>query len=134
MDVDAVDVQGMSALALAAVAGKDKAVGALLRGGGGGGGGGNGASSAQLDIPNAEAKSALHHAAFEGHLKVVKRLVRAGAVVDLPSALTNGVGPGHTPLLLAAYNGHYKVAKYLLQKGANPNFAAKVWVARLVVD
>jgi ankyrin repeat protein len=130
VDVDAVDVQGLTALSLAAAQGRHKAVAALLRGGGGsrGGGsrGGGGASAgASVDIPNNEARAALHLAAFGGHLEVVKKLVRAGATVDQPSALTNGVGPAHTPLLLAANQGHYKTVRYLLRRGANPNFAAK---------
>lgn len=73
--------------------GRHKVVSALL------------AAGANPEVPGQfDARAALHHAAFNGHLEVVRRLVRDGkAMVDQPSALTNGNGPGHTPLLVACF-------------------------------
>ena len=45
--------------------------------------------------------------------------------MDQPSALTSGVGPGQTALLLASHQGHLKLVRFLLKAGADPNAAAK---------
>ena len=97
VDIDAVDVQGMTALALAATEGRHRAVEMLLKRGtaevaavAASAPSGDEPRALSLDIPNFEAKSPLHMS-FRA-LETVKRLVRAGARVDLPSALTNGAG------------------------------------------
>ena len=45
--------------------------------------------------------------------------------MDQPSALTSGVGPGQTALLLASHKGHLKLVRFLLKAGADTNAAAK---------
>ncbi len=64
----------------------------------------------------------LHHAAQNGHVDVVKTLVKQKHIMDMIDASTDpdGSQPGHTALILAARAGHYKVCKTLLQAGANP--------------
>lgn len=120
IDIDAVDVQGNSALALAAMQAKVKVLSTLISAG------------ANLNIPNAAALAPLHHAAYAGNLECVKRLIKGGAVVDQPSALMNGVGQGHTPLLLAAAQGHAKVCRLLIRAGADPNRPAKDGATSLI--
>src|SRR5690606_6480313 len=63
------------------------------------------------------AAAALHHAAYEGDLSLVQRLLREGAD---PSARTTY---GATPLSLAAANGDAAVIRALLRAGADPNEA-----------
>lgn len=62
--------------------------------------------------------SALHHAARQGALDVIKVLAVAPGI-DLDQTDPDGVNA----LLYATLNGHYDVAAYLLEKGANPNLA-----------
>jgi ankyrin repeat protein len=57
----------------------------------------------------------LLYAAREGCLDCAKRLVAAGAQIDLTDP------DGVTPLLSALLNAHFDTAKYLLEAGANPN-------------
>ena len=66
----------------------------------------------------AEAKGGmtpLLYAARDGRLRVARRLIDAGADLELPDA--NGI----RPLLLAALNNKMDVARLLLAKGANVN-------------
>lgn len=56
--------------------------------------------------------TALHLAAHEGHLAVVKALIAHDATVDRRAQ--NDL----TPLHLAAYNGHTEVVEWLLESGA----------------
>jgi ankyrin repeat protein len=58
--------------------------------------------------------SALHWAARNGHLQIVKILVEKGAVVDSAT-----ITDRYTPLTLAIVSGgHFEVAKFLVEKGA----------------
>jgi ankyrin repeat protein len=57
----------------------------------------------------------LLYAARDGRLSAARRLVEAGADVEL------GDGNDIRPLLMAALNNHLDVARYLLSKGANVN-------------
>jgi hypothetical protein len=57
--------------------------------------------------------TALHEAALNGHLPVVKFILETGA--DIDHAAVNG----DTPLHDAAENGHIEVVSFLLQAGAN---------------
>jgi ankyrin repeat protein len=59
--------------------------------------------------------TAIHNAAREGWLKVVKMLINAGARFDESDDL------GDTPLLLAAKNGHVDVAQHLMKRFADVN-------------
>jgi len=92
--------QGHTPLAAAAMEGRHKVISVLL------------AAGADPAIPGIfDARSPLHHAAFNGHLESVRRLIRDGqSMVDQPSALTNGNGPGHTPLLVACFQVRIKRA------------------------
>jgi len=56
--------------------------------------------------------SALHAASHHGHLGVVRVLLGASAVVDLPN------NPGATPLIVAAAKGHLGVVRELLGASA----------------
>ena len=71
------------------------------------------AAGADPAIPGIfDARSPLHHAASNGHLESVRRLIRDGkSMVDQPSALTNGNGPGHTPLLVACFQVNRRAFK-----------------------
>ena len=62
-----------------------------------------------------EQVTALHLAAYSGHLKSAQTLIDLGADIEAPSA------NGSTPLRLAAGRGSALVTKFLLEKGANSN-------------
>lgn len=57
--------------------------------------------------------TALHIAAFEGHVDVIGKLLQNGAHVDA----SNGIG--QTPLMLAAANGQTKAVRLLLNRKAD---------------
>lgn len=59
-------------------------------------------------------RSALHQAANNNQLEVVKFLLEAGAEVDPPDDFDK------TPLFLASQKGHFEIVKILLDAGANP--------------
>jgi uncharacterized protein len=66
---------------------------------------------------------ALHGAAQEGHVKIAKLLLDAGAEVDVREAKKPGSKPGkwkeqRTPLLGAVREGHEDMVKLLLEAGA----------------
>ncbi len=63
--------------------------------------------------------TALLHAAREGHVESVRRLLDGGAGADQVSG-----GDRTSPLLMAALNGQFDVALLLIERGANPNLAA----------
>ena len=77
----------------------------------------------KLQDPNAPDAAvwwtALHSAAENGHLEVVRLLLEAGAFCD--QATTDD---GTTPLILAALEGHLEVARLLLEAGASCDKAA----------
>ena len=57
----------------------------------------------------------IHEASLNGHLSVVKVLVKYGALYDVRSRIDR-----ESPLLDAVENGHVPVVKYLIDLGANP--------------
>lgn len=60
--------------------------------------------------------SAIHGAAFKGHLEIVKLLANNGAAVDEPDQNKS------TPLIYATLFRHIEVVEYLLERGANPDY------------
>lgn len=67
---------------------------------------------ARINTRNRNGETALSLAAYKGKLAFVKRLVEAGADVNLY---------GWPPLIYATFNGHLAVVEYLLGKGAEVN-------------
>ena len=67
---------------------------------------------ARINSRNRNGETALSLAAYKGKLPFVKRLVEAGADVNLY---------GWPPLIYASFNGHAAVVDYLLKKGAEVN-------------
>ncbi|MBL8395593.1 MAG: ankyrin repeat domain-containing protein [Candidatus Accumulibacter sp.] len=67
---------------------------------------------ARLNTRNRNGETALSLAAYKGKLPFVRRLVEAGADVNLY---------GWPPLIYAAFKGHAPVVDYLLKKGAEVN-------------
>ena len=63
--------------------------------------------------------TALLHAAREGHVESVRRLLEGGADIDQVSG-----GDRTSPLLMATLNGQFDVALLLVERGADPNLAA----------
>lgn len=69
---------------------------------------------------DAQGLTALNHAAYLGHLAIVRELVEHGANVNVSS------NAGRlTPLMNAAYRGHAEVVRYLLDHGANSGLRDK---------
>lgn len=67
---------------------------------------------ARINTRNRNGETALSLAAYKGRLPFVKRLVEAGADVNLY---------GWPPLIYASFSGHAAVVDYLLTKGAEVN-------------
>nr|XP_054775130.1 ankyrin repeat domain-containing protein 17-like [Lytechinus pictus] len=67
---------------------------------------------AEVDTRNNNGLTALHNAAKNDHLDVVKYLISEGAKVN------EGNYDDETPLYFAAHNGHLDVVKYLISEGA----------------
>lgn len=61
----------------------------------------------------------LLHAVREGHTRIARALLEAGADLNQPSG-----GDHTTPLLMATINGHFDLAAELLERGADPNLAS----------
>lgn len=72
------------------------------------------ASGADVNEQGRQGDTALHWAAFNGNIEIVRTLVDAGANVNDPLA------NGNTPLHLAAFKGHAAVVERLLGGGADP--------------
>jgi ankyrin repeat protein len=70
----------------------------------------------------------LHVAAFHGHARLCRFLIKQGADVNRPRAET-GESPLHAALCTANRQAHDAVVKVLLAHGANPNCATRPSVA-----
>ncbi len=68
-----------------------------------------------VDFPDENGKTALHHAAQEGRLNEARDLVERGADVNRKATM------GDTPLHLAANRGQAAVVRLLVQNGADVN-------------
>jgi ankyrin repeat protein len=66
-------------------------------------------------------RTALHLAAMNGHLEIVKLLLEHGADVNAKTK----EGYGYTALHSAASNGHLEIVKLLLEHGADVNAKTK---------
>ena len=127
VDVNKSDsTSGVTPLMMAAVFGNDIALRILIR---------NGAdvNKLRLDDEGKPLGSALLDAIEadefdEGHIKVVKLLIGAGANVDFAK------NDGTTPLIASAENGHTKVVKLLIGAGANVNLAKNDGTTPLMVS
>jgi len=99
-DINKLNANGESAIALAAWRGNLEAVKWLLERG------------AKINAPPRK-WSALHYAVFAGHADVADFLIAQGADIDAQS--TNG----STVLMMAVYEGHPALARKLIEKGAD---------------
>jgi len=112
--IDSMDVSGQTSVTFAAIANQVPSLNLLLNAG------------AAPNLPGADGRAALHHAAYYGAFDTAKALVKFGGFdVDQPAALTNGAGQGHTAMLIASFQGHDKIVRLLLKHGASPNRGAK---------
>lgn len=100
---DGLDQNGEGVFTLAARAGVDRVVLALL------------ARGAQPDQIDAAGGSGLHGAALAGRLDWVRRFVERHDA-DVNKIAAGGV----TPLIAAAYSGNTALVRYLVKRGANP--------------
>lgn len=71
--------------------------------------------------------SALHKCCIDGHMRVVKMLVRCGAQVDLQDAM------GRTPVFLACNNGRTDVATFLISD-ANADVSIRCAAGKNALD
>lgn len=80
----------------------------------------NSTKNTNIDAVDEKGWTALHHAAKNGELKEVKRLLAAGANVDVTTKQDiNDVFSRSTPLHLASHYAHVEIAKMLLDQGAD---------------
>jgi thiamine monophosphate kinase len=98
-DINKLNANGESAIALAAWRGNLEAVKWLLDRG------------ARINAPSRQ-WSALHYAVFAGHAEVADFLIAQGA--DINAQSTNG----SSVLMMAVYEGHQALARKLIEKGA----------------
>ena len=68
-----------------------------------------------------EGVTALHVAAEQGHVDIVKLLIENGA--DLDAGVTSGQAPGATALHMAAEQNRIEAARILIENGADLNAA-----------
>lgn len=73
---------------------------------------------ANVNDAQGDGMTALHWAAMKDDVKLARRLIRAGAIVNAATRLD-----AYTPLLIAATNGHAELIDVLLQAGADPKSA-----------
>ena len=104
--VDAKAPNGMTALHVAAVLGREEFVTYLLEHG------------AAVDDPAQNGISPLHRASMGGHLGTMRRLLEAGADVNAAARW------GATPLLSAVDRGRTEAVRLLLAAGADPTVTA----------
>lgn len=100
--------QGDTALGIAARAGREEVVGALLEGA-------PEAERRQIDLADAHGATPLMLALHAGRSAVARRLLDAGAAIDLMDA------QGETALSEAAFAGDEALGLTLLSKGARPD-------------
>lgn len=105
--VDRKAPNGMTALHVAAVLGRERLVDLLLERG------------AEVDDPAQNGITPLNRAAMGGHLGTMERLLAAGADPDAAGTW------GATPLLSAVDRGRLDAARLLLAAGADPTRAAR---------
>ncbi|XP_041358942.1 poly [ADP-ribose] polymerase tankyrase-like [Gigantopelta aegis] len=69
----------------------------------------------RVNKPNKSEKAPIHVAVEEGYMDIVKVLLKHGAKVDLPQAVSKFKV---TPLMIASGCGHLPLARFLVQQGA----------------
>ncbi len=106
LEVDAKAPNGMTALHVAAVLGREEFVTFLIERG------------ADVTDPAQNGITPLHRASLGGHLGTMRLLLEAGAAVDAAATW------GATPLMSAVDRGHLEAARLLLGAGADPTAAA----------
>ena len=109
-DVEKRDVQGRTALYLAARSGHADALCELAR---------LGADVHALAMPQSYRFLPITVAAFEGHIEAAEELVRLGANINHRGG--GGLFEGCTPIHLAAWKGHTKMVKALARLGGDVN-------------
>ena len=67
----------------------------------------------------------LHHAVAQGHEKLVEKLMRAGADLNITDPA------GMTPLMLAAQEGLVDILAALIEESIHPTFEGRLYVATL---
>lgn len=102
-EVDAVDVQGVSPLIVAAETGHPAMVRFLL------------SKGALVERRSHDGRTALHHAAENGHEDVVEALLESEASPN------QAMNDGRTALQVAVLGEHHGVVRMLLESGADPN-------------
>jgi ankyrin repeat protein len=111
MDVNTSDIEGNTLLMLAVRENHPELVDLFIL------------QRAKINARNMHGDSALRLAAYEGRLAIVKRLVEAGAQIEME---------GWTPLIYATFNGHGEVVEFLLTKGADINAVSESGMSALM--
>ena len=78
-------------------------------------------SGADVNKTTENGWTALHLASLDGHLDIVKSLLKLGAKVNAQSAIR------WTPLIAAIVGKHYQCVRTLLRAGADVNTIVRVW-------